>query len=238
MKFTKIIKDEKRGRVFLQDEATLKGKKEELSRIAQSFAKPAEMLKRFDYPDKREWIEAVAFGGADALQSIILKENDGYAQKCGLPSFMARQIRKSAIQDAPKEIWIEADAIRAEISNLSAEYLIAREDITISDGGMAFDEDAVKARIDDALTREVPEAVLKEAELVRDIVQTICKMQDSGLCAIEVITTLCGNWIAPSQRPDINDDLYLLSLLLERRHPSRQQVKASNQEWYYLHGGE
>lgn len=238
MKFTKVIKDKKQGRVFLLDEATLNGRIENLPTVGQTFARPADLLRRYDYPTGPEWVEAVAFGGADALQEVILKENDAYSQRCGLPSFMARQIRKTAIQDAPQELWNEADAIRAEIARVTAEYGIARDEITVIEGGMAFDEDAIKAKIQDSITREVPEEILKEAEKIREIVPAICRMQDGGLYAIEVITTLCGNWLAPSQRPDLKNDLYLLSLLVERRHPSRQQVKASNPEWYFLNGGE
>lgn len=232
----KLRKDGKR--VFLSDERTIEARLEMLTSIETAFAGVAAMLHEYEYPDTKEWVEAVAYGGAEALKERIIEENDHQAARLQVPQFVAKQWRRTAIEDAPRDLWAEANAHRSKIVELFRDLNAGREDITVTDEGVTVNYEQIGERIRKAFTIEVTPQILKEAEELRDIVPRICKMEDAGLRAVEVVKILCGNWLAPSKRPDLNDTLKLYDLLLDMRHQSREAVKAANPEFYYINGGE
>ena len=68
-------------RVFLSDERTIEARLEMLTSIETAFAGVVAMLHEYEYPDTKEWVEAVAYGGAEALKERIIEENDQQAAR-------------------------------------------------------------------------------------------------------------------------------------------------------------
>lgn len=194
-------------------------------------------LQSHNYPDTEEWIMAIATGGADSVAELMLRENDKEAKRLKVPAYIARQWRKSVIEDAPKDFFNEANSLRGKISSV-ADGIVTEDDITFSGGRIVVNADAIKERMKPGTMLPISDQMRKEAQELREIVVRLRALQEGGLWVLDVAKSLMGNWLSPSTYPDLNDDVPLYSLLTQRRHNSRELIKAQSPEWYYLNGGE
>lgn len=196
-------------------------------------------LREHDYPDTEDFVRAVANGGADGLAEILTRDNDREAKRLKIPAYIAQQWRKSIVDDIPNELNARADALRAKLVRLMGDdFSISDKDIKFQDGEIVVDADAIKERVRPLTMAPISDQMRKEAEELRKIVPALRTLQENGLNIPEVAKQLMGNWLAPSHYPDLSDDVAVFSLLNVYRHASREKIKATSPEWYYLNGGE
>lgn len=197
------------------------------------------LLQRHNYPDAEEWIRAIATGGADSVAELMLRENDKEAKRLKVPAFIARQWRKSVIEDAPKDFFDDANSLRARISSVvDGGVMVTEDDITYSGGRIVVNADAIKERMKPGTMYPISDQLRNEAQELRGIIVKLRTLQEGGLWVLDVAKSLMGNWLSPSKYPDLNDDLAIYSQLMQMRHNSRETIKSQSPEWYYLNGGE
>ena len=196
--YTQIV--EKDGRTFLYDPQFVSVRGGRINALRDTLNEIRECLERFSYPTGEPWSRAVADGGADALCALMVEESDREAKRMKVPQYIANQWRKSLVEDTPRELVNQANALHSQV-RFAYEYLPLRnEDIVFVDGKLTVDADAVT-----------------------DIVVKARALQDNGLHILDVVKQLMGNWLAPSRFPDINDNVVVYTHICIHRHNSREQ---------------
>lgn len=235
--YSKII--EQNGASFLFDATAYSSLCSRVDELQGVFDGIKELLQTNNYPATHEWIKAIAEGGADSVSRLMVQQNDAEAKRLKVPPYIARQWAKSIIDDAPKGFFNDADALLAKLQAIKDSGItITDDDITFSEGRFIVDADAIKERIKPSTMRPISKQLQGEAQELRGLIGKLRTLQEGGLWVLDACKVLMGNWLAPSKYPDINDDIYLYNLLLQRRHNSRETIKAQSPEWYYLNGGE
>ena len=229
---------EKGDALCLYDSQFVNARALDIEALQSAYKSIRETLERFDYPTGENWLRAIAEGGAEALSRVLVEENDKEAKRMKVPAFMAKQWRKSVVDDAPRDLYNEADSLHVTIEQKRGELPIKEGDVTFKDGNLVVDADAIMERIKDIATREITPQMQKEAQMLKETVIKVRELQEGGLYALDVVKKYAGNWLAPSRYPDMEDTLELYNTLLSRRHISREQIKLQSPEWYYLNGGE
>jgi hypothetical protein len=233
--YTQIV--EKDGRSFLYDPQFVSLKSARISALNDALSEIKECLEQFNYPTGEAWVRAIADGGADGLCALMVSENDREAKRMKVPQFIANQWRKSLVEDTPRELINQVNALHSKILREFEDLPVRQEDIVFNDGKLTVDADTVIERIKTLAMREITEDMKKEAEIVKDIVDKARTLQN-GFHILDVLKRLMGNWLAPSKFPDLNDDILVFTTINAHRHNSREQIKATAPEWYYLNGGE
>ncbi len=234
--YTQIV--EKDGRTFLYDPQFVSIRGGRINALQDTLNEIRECLERFNYPTGEPWARAVADGGADALCALMVDESDREAKRMKVPQYIANQWRKSLVEDTPRELVNQANALHSKVRFAYEGLPLRNEDIVFVDGKLTVDADAVTERIRNEAMREITDTMKKEAEAVKDIVVKARALQDNGLHILDVVKKLMGNWLAPSKFPDLNDNVVVFTPISIHRHNSREQIKAQAPEWYYLNGGE
>ena len=225
------------GKQFLYDPRLAARKVAQAETLAKKYADIREALSSQHYPTTRPWLEAIAGGGAAALKMAIIAQVEEDCKKAKVSQFVAGQWKRGALADLPPELEDKAEGLYHDIARLDD----GLPPITLQysdEGGLYFDMDELKERIEKACCREVTDRDKTEAAELREIVRRVRKLAEGGLDAVPLITELAGSWLAPSKYPDIDDDLLLFRAVALRRHNSREETKANNRERYFLLGGD
>ena len=234
--YTQIV--EKEGQIYLYDPQFVGVRKGALDSLQSILPQIRDCLEQFNYPTGEAWLRSIVDGGADGLCALMVSENDREAKRMKVPQFIANQWRKSLIEDTPRELVEKADALRSKVLRAYEDLPLRPDDIVYKDGNLIVDADAVTDRIKDLAMLPITDAMKAEANAIKDMVIKARALQDGGLHLLDVLKRLMGNWLAPSQFPDLNDDVLVYKTINTYRHNSREQIKAQAPEWYYLNGGE
>lgn len=228
---------EKEGKRYLYDPQFLNSRKCQLEDLQATYKQIRETLERYEYPAGEVWVRAIADGGADALRQVMVDENDKEAKRMKVPAYMAKQWRKSVVEDAPGQLFREADELHRQIAVKADGLPIRPGDLTFNGGDLVVNVEAVVERIIPLAMCEITPQMDADAHTLREVVAQVRALQEGGLNALEVVKKFMGNWLAPSNYPAM-EDLEVYAALQSRRHISREQIKIQSPEYYYLNGGE
>lgn len=228
---------EEGGKRFLFDARNYNKFSGRVDRLAAILPALRAILQKYDYPDTEEWQRAIMKGGEEGFKEIVLSENDKQAARLGIPRYVAQQWRKSAIADIP-------DDMLREIVNFSNEYKNAAEGLPIVPADISFKKDGtpvlksadIKARIKAGYTLDITPEMEAEAEKVRALIPTLREIDAAGVDILKVAAELMGNFITPHKYPAL-DDFRVISAISRARHQTREQLKASDPEYFYQVGG-
>lgn len=235
--YTKII--EKKGKVFLFDPDRAGTIGANLDALRSAYGNVPGIIERSGNAVTIPAIIAVAEEGAAGLQRIEQATFDQAADKLGIPPRFRASLSGTCPPIDP-EIAEAADRIHKEIIAAQKALPMLDGDISynVDDGKVkvSINEEAIADRIDALCSVEVKPEMQKEAATLRDIISRLRLLDDAGLRVGDVLNSLLGNYLAPGKRPELTD--LALFTATTKRHNSREFVKASNPEKYYLLGGE
>lgn len=232
--YTKII--EKDGKVFLFDPDRADSIVINLDALRAAYDAIPGVIERTGNSVTSEAVRAVAEEGAEGLQRIEQAAFDQAANKLGIPPRFRASLAGTCPPIDP-EIAEVANRIHKEIITASKALPMKDSDISFTkDGKVSIDEEAIAERINALCSVEVTPEMQKEAATLCDIITRLRLLDDSGLRVKDILKSLLGDYLAPGKRPELTD--LTLYVATNKRHNSREYVKASNPEKYYLLGGE
>ena len=164
--YTQIV--EKDGRTFLYDPQFVSVRGARINALQDTLNEIRECLERFNYPTGEPWARAIADGGADALCALMVEESDREAKRMKVPQYIANQWRKSLVEDTPRELVNQANALHSKVRFAYEDLPLRNEDIVFVEGKLTVDADAVTEHIKTEAMREITEEMKKEAEVVKE----------------------------------------------------------------------
>lgn len=236
MKYSQIRVDG--GKRFLFDAREYGILSAGVDRYAAKLKEARAILKKYDYPDTKEWQAAIIESGKDGLERVILEENDRQAERLRIPRYVAAQWRKQAVADTPAEMWEEVERYHLDLCNEAAKIPIQEGDITYKAGTPEMDTEAVKERLKFAFSKEITPQMQEEVKKFRDLIVRLRELDAMGINVRVLVPEFLGNRYAPSKYPPLDNELELLERIVQTRQQTAEQLLATNPSGYYQLGGD
>lgn len=209
-----------------------------VDRYAAKLKEARAILKKYDYPDTKEWQVAIIESGKDGLERVILEENDRQAERLRIPRYVAAQWRKQAVADTPAEMWAEVGRYHLDLCSEAAKIPIQEGDITYNKAGTPeMDTEAVKERLKIAFSKEITPQMQEEVKKLRELIVRLRELDAMGVNVRVLVPEFLGNRYAPSKYPPL-DELELLEGIMRTRQQTAEQLLATNPTGYYQLGGD
>ena len=229
---------EEGGKVFLHDAKKLSALSLQVDNFAALIKEARQILEKYDYPDNKEWQEAILWGGEEGLKNAILSESDNQARRLALPRFLAVQWRAKALADAPAEMFEEANNLYTRIETAGDGLNIRPQDLKYSKGGFpTINAEEIKKRLALACSLEVTPQMQEEADKIKALIPQLRELNEAGVDIEKVVAAFLGNRYAPSMYPPLENQK-ILETIRRTRKKTKQQLYNDNREGYYLSGGE
>lgn len=202
--------EERDGALFLFDPGRFSILCHEMEELEKVYHQIRDMLSDNDYPTSKEWIFAVADNGADGLHDAIVKDTETEARRLKVPYRIAEQWKRTAIQEAPREIWGKSDSLRMKVVSLSGSLPRLSYGYNDTDG-VFIDKESLKEQIKSSCSYVVTDEMKADADTILTLAKTVRALELKGINARELI----GKY---ALRNDAPSGLELYRDMATRRH--------------------
>lgn len=226
------------GKHYLVDENAENRLFDRLSGLEETLSKIQPVLAQFELPSSPEWCKAVATKGAEGVRTVAQSYAREKAAAANLPGYLAKQMTENAADAIPGELLEAVDTISKEIRSAMNDLPTVEADLSFTDEGPTVDREKVTERIKEACRREITPRMKAEAQKLREAVALLRDLDDSGVDAFDIANDLRGDYLRPSTRADLGDDLKIFAQIAKRRHLTREELKQSNPERFRMYGAE
>lgn len=202
--------EERDGVPFLFDPSRYGILCRQVDELENAYREIRELLVRYDYPVRAEWIHAIAKRGASGFSEVLIEDNEREAMRLKVPRHIAAQWKRTATQEVPAEVWDQCDQIREKIDRLSDGIPAPSFGFTEKEG-VVLDKESCKEIIKTACSYEISDQIKAEAETIQSLAKQLRELEFRGINARELVTKYI-------EREEVPGPLELYRDIATRRH--------------------
>lgn len=214
------------GSVYLRDSKLYATRISQLDEFQDLIRKLYWMMHNSDYPNTKEYVDAVVFNGPDGLKRIVVRDSTAFLDPAA-PAYVRKQHEQFSLEHIPSDLMEKCETLYRKLQRVRDGLPITIDDLSfdLGSGHTIKDLDAVKERIKLGCRLPVQAETQQEADDMEAAIIELRRLRDRGVDVFMLINAYMGDpdQFSFSGWPTIDKEGLLLSVAVHRK-PSHEQI--------------